>query len=120
MHTCASGTVEGNGLFIMLRITQESEIPSEITLRLEGRLVTAWVGELERECLAWLAQGNRVLLDFSDVTFVDYQGAAMLKKLLTHNVEVINASPVILELLTEFDEQDFPRDYNPENPSNDY
>lgn len=85
----------------MLRITHASEGPSEITLKLEGRVVSDWVPLLRQECLRILNERKKVWLDFSGVTFVDDQGVKMLKGIAGERVRLMNCSPLIEELLQE-------------------
>ena len=83
----------------MLRITTIAESPSLTTLKLEGRIVSDWVSLLERECLTLLQEKQQVLLDLSDVLFIDARGVEMLKRIANENLEVINSSAFIESLL---------------------
>ncbi len=85
----------------MLRITTTDERPLTVSFKVEGRIVSDWIQELEQECRRFLERGKNVSLEFSGVTFIDGQAAAMLKSFLTQNVEVINCSALIKGLLTE-------------------
>ncbi len=55
----------------VLRITKVAEDSSTVTMKLEGKLASDWVPLLEGECLICLTEKRKVLLDFSEVTFVD-------------------------------------------------
>ena len=83
----------------MLRITKMAESPSIVTLKLEGRIASEWVPLLEGECLKCLKEQRKVLLDFSDVSFVDENGVKMLGRLAVKNVEIIDHSALIKESL---------------------
>lgn len=87
----------------MIRITENGENASELTLRVEGRIGDGSVEELERACQEQLRCGKRVRLDFSDVTYVDPRGAAVLRRMTagTSEVEIINQSALIDDLLQE-------------------
>ena len=85
----------------MLRITRTSEESSDVKLKLEGRIVSDWVPLLRRECLRILKGQKRVLLDFSDVTFVDNRGVEMLKGMSAKKVRLMNCSPLVESLLEE-------------------
>jgi hypothetical protein len=64
----------------MLRITVYKNA-SLITLKLEGKIAGAWVGELER---AWLDQADQkklVRVDLSGVTFVAEEGKGLLGRM---------------------------------------
>lgn len=83
----------------MLRITEIFESADSITLTVEGRIVSEWVTVLEQECLKWLQAKPAVLLDFSGVTFIEHNGVAMLKRIASPNLRLINCSALIAELL---------------------
>ncbi len=85
----------------MLRITNVNESESRATLRVEGQIVSKWVAELERETKRLLQSERRVVLDFAGVKFIGSQGAEMVKRITTDNVEIINCSALIKDLLIE-------------------
>ncbi len=89
----------------MLRITKVDEGQAHVTLQVEGTIATRWVSELEREIKRWLGSDRRVVLDFAGVKFVGSQGAEMLKRFATKNVEIINCSALIKGLLCGLDQQ---------------
>lgn len=63
----------------MLRITTDHK-PEEFTFRLEGKVSGPWVDELERSWYAVTAQtpGGHILIDLSEVTFIDAEGKKLL------------------------------------------
>jgi len=69
----------------VLRITKVAESPSLVTMKLEGRITSDWVSLLEKECLRFLEERRRVVLDFSEVTFVDWRGVEMLGRIAAKN-----------------------------------
>ena len=83
----------------MLRITRMAESLSQVTLKLEGRIISEWVSVVERECLTWLHEKRQVSLDCSEVTFIDRRGLEMLQRIASSHLQVINASTLIEELL---------------------
>jgi hypothetical protein len=83
----------------VLRITEISESADAITLKVEGRIASEWVTVLEQECLKWLRAKPEVLLDFSEVTFIEHNGVAMLKRIASPNLRLINCPELINELL---------------------
>ncbi len=84
---------------IVLRITKIAEDSSTITMKLEGKLASDWVPLLEGECLTCLKENRKVLLDFSEVTFVDGRGAEVVKKLAGKGIKVVDCNELIKELL---------------------
>ena len=85
----------------MLRITKVDESRAHVTLRVEGKIVSRWATELEREAERWLRSDRRVVLDFAGVKFVGAQCAEMLRRFAGENVEIINCSALIKRLLSE-------------------
>jgi hypothetical protein len=73
----------------MLRITLGIEKPAERTLKLEGKLVGPWVGELEAACREAMALGERLCLDLHAVSFVDADGVRLLRELLGRGARVV-------------------------------
>jgi ABC-type transporter Mla MlaB component len=88
----------------MLRIRTVAESSSQVTLGIEGRVVSEWVALLERECRLVLQQNRRVRLDLSAVQFIDGRGVAALRRLGRKDVEIINCQEFIEELLRRGDE----------------
>lgn len=87
----------------MLRITRIGESLSLITLKVEGQIISEWVPILEKEALASLQNKEEVVLDFSEVTFINQKGVEMLKKISAENIRIINCSPLIQDLLNDGD-----------------
>ena len=83
----------------MLRITTIDEDSSTVTLKVEGRIVSEWIAALERECEGWLERDTAIDLDFSGVTYIDTQGVAVVKNLLTRSVRIVRCSALIQSLL---------------------
>jgi ABC-type transporter Mla MlaB component len=84
---------------VMLRITRMAESPTHVTLKLEGRIVSDWVSVVERECLTALQKQRQVVLDLSEVTFIDGRGLEMLRQIASPHLQIINASALIEDLL---------------------
>lgn len=87
----------------MLRITTIDENNTTATLKVEGRIVSDWIGTLERVCHGWLERGKTIYLDLSGVTFIDTQGVASVRTLVTRNVRITGCSDLIQSLLYEED-----------------
>ena len=83
----------------MLRITRLAENASSVTLKVEGYVVSTSVAVLEQECKGLFEGGRKVILDFSDVRYVDHRGVEILKRLLAEDVRLINCPELIQELL---------------------
>ncbi len=85
----------------MLRIAQLERTPRHQTLRLEGQVVGPWVEELRRSCEQILEAGGAVILDLTDVSFMDREGVALVRALVDRQVTLINSSPFVAEQLKE-------------------
>lgn len=85
----------------MLRITTVEQPPSQVILKLTGRIVADWVTLLEEYCLSWLQKGKKVLLDCAEVTFIDARGVEMLQRIESDNLRLLNCSAFIHSLLRE-------------------
>ncbi len=83
----------------MLRITKVAKNHTLVTMKLEGRITADWVSLLEGECLSVLQEKRKVVLDFSDVRFVDGGGVEMLGRMAAEGTHVINCSAPIEDLL---------------------
>ncbi len=83
----------------MLRITEVPGSPSGIALKVEGQIVSEWVGELERECRRALTLHTSVQLDFEEVTHIDRRGAEMLEGLQGMNLSIVKCPPLIRTVL---------------------
>lgn len=72
----------------MLRITAERD-PDGIHFKLDGKVAGPWVDELERSWYAATeaAEGGRVLVDLSEVTFVDAEGKKLLSWMFRRGAE---------------------------------
>ncbi len=87
----------------MLRITWCRENASCVTLKVEGWIVSDWVSLLDQECKALVEPGRKVLLDFSEVRYVDCRGIEMLKRLPSEHIRIINCPTLIEDLLVPGD-----------------
>jgi len=88
----------------MLRISVEDE-PRQVTLKLEGKLVGAWVKELEdawREADAG-RHGRPLFLDCSAVEHVDQAGEYLLALVARRGVRLIASGVAMRELCRKID-----------------
>lgn len=82
----------------MLRITWTgSELPTSAA-KVEGSIAGEYVAELARFADSVRRPGLRVLIDVSDVTFVDNAGAALLRRLQEQGFAFVNGSSFISTL----------------------
>jgi len=83
----------------MLKISEGKRSKQSITLRLEGRVVGPWVGELQTICEPLLGNGRKLSLDLAEVSFVDESGIPMLVGLRSRGAKLLNATPFVEEQL---------------------
>ena len=83
----------------MLKISQAGQANHLVTLKLEGRVVGPWVGELRQVCEALLTEDRTLNLDLAEVTFADIDGVAVLASLKSRGVRLRNCSPFVQEQL---------------------
>ncbi len=83
----------------MLKIVRSETSRNTPTLRLEGQVVGPWVDELRRSCDAVLATGVKLILDLSEVSFLDRDGVELVRSLTTRNVALQNCSRFVVEQL---------------------
>jgi anti-anti-sigma regulatory factor len=68
-------------------------------LRVEGRLVGAWVPELQRVAEERLTAGAAMALDLTGLEFADGAGAALLRALRDRGVSLVGPSPFVALLV---------------------
>jgi hypothetical protein len=83
----------------MLKITMHSEADHTRFL-LEGRLVGEWVRELERCWLAVAESPLGIRIEFTDVSFIDEQGQALLARMAAAGAALI-AEDVQMKAIVE-------------------
>lgn len=85
----------------MLRLTTLHEGPSTVTIKIEGCIDAEGARLLEKECRKHLRHQQSISLDCTSVTFVDQVGKEALQRLARDNVQILNCSEFIEELLRE-------------------
>jgi hypothetical protein len=70
----------------MLRIAPVALPDEAVSLRLEGQVRGPWVEELRRACAQVLAMGRGLILDMTEVSFMDLDGVALFRSLSDHKV----------------------------------
>lgn len=75
------------------------EAGNAATVRLEGKVIGPWVEEVRRPCARALARGAALTLDLTDVSFVDRDGAGLLRSLGGRGAVLLNGSVFVGEQL---------------------
>ena len=83
----------------MLKISQAGKANQSVTLKLEGRVVGPWVGELRQVCETLLTDRRALKLDLTDMTFADADGVAVLTGFKMRGITLKNCSPFVDEQL---------------------
>ena len=87
----------------MLRITPIADDGRTVRLKLEGRIHEDWARLLEQECERLACAHRLVLLDFSDVSFIDPPGVQAIRRIPNGHVRIINCPALIADLLQQGD-----------------
>ena len=83
----------------MLRISSEDEMGPVVRLKAEGTIRGAWVPLLEDECLCHLGSHRMVELDVTGISFVDREGAAMVRRLVIKGVRLVGTTDLFEALI---------------------
>ncbi len=86
----------------MLRITRVNNNSQSATFKIEGRIVSDGVLLIKDVCLTALREGKNVLLDFSEVIFINNSEIDPLTKLLSDKIQIINCPAIMMDMLTEY------------------
>ena len=76
----------------MLRITEKKEGEKTKILYLEGKICQDYVNELRIEIDKGIDTGERVILDFAKVNFLDDEAARMIRKFKDTRMSLRNCS----------------------------
>jgi hypothetical protein len=90
---------QGTGDHTVLRISRVEAQDKAVTIRLEGQVRGPWVEELRRSCDQLLATKSGLILDLTDVSFIDMDGVALCRCLSNQNVALLHCSPFVAEQL---------------------
>ena len=83
----------------MLWIEKQEPSDSKAVLKLEGQLLGEWVSVLEEECRKMLEEKKKLTLEMAEVTYINQPGVDLLRRLTAENVELVNCSSLIENLL---------------------
>ncbi len=83
----------------MLRITTIQTAGSPTVLKLEGKLLEPWIGELQEACRKTLAPTVHATLDLAGLSFVDASGTVALRDLRRRGFQLKGCTPLVAELL---------------------
>jgi anti-anti-sigma regulatory factor len=76
----------------MLRITEKKEGEKIKILYLEGKICQGYLKELQDEIDKGITSGERVVLDFAKVNFLDDEAARMIRQLKDTRLSLQNCS----------------------------
>jgi len=74
----------------MLKISTIALLDHDVTLRLDGHLIGAWVELLREEAETVLDQRGRLTLDLENINFIDCEGVALIKSLIDRGACQVN------------------------------
>ncbi len=86
----------------MLKITIH-DTPSQLVFQLEGKLIGPWVDELAQswQTAGSIRSGRRVMVDLTDVTFIDDAGKDLLARLRGTGAEFLARDPLTKAVIEE-------------------
>lgn len=82
----------------MLRITPITDGDS-ILLKVDGKLLEPWLGELRTACANFGTQSKQMKLDLANVTYVDAAAARFLQTLVLGGIHITACSNFVAALL---------------------
>ena len=85
----------------MFKLTIDGDHGRELTLHLEGRLASAWVGEFTAALEAAISEGIDVTLNLDGLTFADERGVAVIRNAIERGARVAGGSHFIDALIGE-------------------
>lgn len=89
-----------------MRISQPIEVDGSVVLRLEGKVSGRWVDELRRlACEVLQKPAARLVLDLTEVSFVEADGLELLHELSSRHVRLSNCSLFVEHQLKAIEEK---------------
>jgi anti-anti-sigma regulatory factor len=83
----------------MLKITRAASSGQEIILQLDGRVTGQWIDLLRESAESVLEERMRLTLDLENICFIDCEGLALIKSLMSRGVLEVNAPLFVAEQL---------------------
>jgi anti-anti-sigma factor len=83
----------------MLKITRVAWSNQEVTLQLDGRVADQWNELLNESAKSVLAEGLQLTLDLKNICFIDCEGLALIRNLMSRGVRQVNAPLFVAEQL---------------------
>ena len=89
----------------MLRIFKATSADGSVVLRLEGKVRGPWVDELRAlSSVVLQTPATRLVLDLSEVSFIDTDGLKLLRELSSNHVSLRNCSLLVAQQLKSLEE----------------
>jgi hypothetical protein len=85
----------------VFKVTSDQQPGVGVTLKLEGRLTTAWVDEFARALDRAVTGGERVTLDLDGLSFADDRGVAAIRSAVDRGARCAGGSEFIAALIDE-------------------
>ncbi|MHC5541043.1 STAS domain-containing protein [Singulisphaera rosea] len=83
----------------MLMISRTEDGDLGCILKLEGKLLGPWIGELELACGEARDRRERIRLDLSGLTYLDADGTRFIEGLLREGTRLVACSGFVAEML---------------------
>lgn len=81
----------------MLKITRAVLSQQEITLRLDGRVAGQWAELLRDSAESVLDEGLTLNVDLANISFIDCEGIAVIRKLIERGAHHLNPPLFVAE-----------------------
>ena len=91
--------VLSNGNTWMLKITRVAESNEQIILHLDGSVTGPWIQLLRTSAEAVLDQGLQLVIDLEHICFIDCEGLALIKSLISRGGRQVNAPLFVADQL---------------------
>lgn len=85
----------------MLKISTSHDDGAQRVLKLEGKLLADWIGELQDVCRKSRSERRDLQLDLSGLSFADVPGTIALRELIRQGISITTTSPLVGELLKD-------------------
>ena len=81
----------------MLKISETDSVGNTTVLKLEGQVIGLWSHEVRKHCEKVLEEGQRLVLDVGEISFMDINGVSLFRELEDRGVSLLNVTPFFAE-----------------------
>lgn len=85
----------------MLRIKATRVGRQGVLLKVEGHLVGGSARVLEQHCRERLDEGQEIVLDLSQIRYVNARGVEVMRRLMERRIRIVSSSPLLTDMLRD-------------------